>query len=425
MRILLTGATGFIGTHLRHALVQAGHEVIACARSDPSHTRNCTLPCDFTRDHRPEDWLPRLAGIDAVINSVGIIREHGSQTFQALHTEAPRALFTACERAGVSKVIQISALGADQDAASRYHLTKRAADDDLAARRLDWLILRPSIVYGPGAHSSAFFRALAALALTPLVDGGDQQIQPIHIDDLVRAVLLALAPGGPSKRRIDCVGQRPVAFRDMLAAWRRWLGLGRMRTVSVPYRWALAAARFGALLGDAPFDRESVQMLQRGNRGDVEPFERAFGFRPRALEQAMESMPATEADRWHARLFFLRPLVRWSLGLMWVWTGIASAFLYPVEESYRMLGAVGITGSFAAPALYGAALLDALLGVALLAGCRVRLVGGAQIALIVVYTGIITWALPGLWLHPFGPVTKNLPLLAATLVMISLEDRAK
>lgn len=425
MRILLTGATGFIGSHLHGALVAAGHRVVTCSRTAPTLPNTEHLHCDFTEDHRPEEWLPRLVDVEVVINAVGIIRERGGQTFRALHTDAPRALFAACERAGVRKVVQISALGADGDAVSVYHLTKRAADEALARRALEWLILRPSIVYGAGARSSAFFRALAALPITPVVGDGRQPVQPIHIDDLVRAVLLAVEPDGPSGRSIDVVGPRPVAFAELLEGWRRWLGFGPMRSFGIPYRLALTAGRFGGFLGDAPLDREAIIMLQQGNRADVEPFMNAFGFRPRALEEVLTSTPATDADRWHAGLYFLPPLLRWSLGLMWLWAGVTSAFLYPVSASYGLLAQLGITGILAPITLYGAALLDGVLGAALLAGYRVRAVGAVQLVVIVAYTVLITWALPAFWLHPFGPVVKNLPLLISTLVMMALEARGK
>jgi len=425
MRILLTGATGFIGGHIQRALLAAGHEVVTCSRRPPPQTRASVIPCEFTRDHAPETWLPRLAGVEAVVNCVGIIRERRKQTFQALHADAPRALFSACEKAGVRRVIQISALGADENAVSRYHKTKRTADDDLAGRDLHWLILRPSIVYGPGAASSALFRAFAALPVTPLIGRGDQPVQPIHIDDLVRSVLTALGPDGPVRRRVDCVGPAPLTFRELLGAWRRWLGMGKMRTMRIPFRWALAAGRLGGFLGNVPMDAEAVAMLQRGNRAAVEPFVDAFGFRPRSFPAALDAMPATEADRWHARLYLLRPLLRWTLGLMWLWAGITSAFLYPVEASFELLAAVGISGAAAPAALYGAALLDGLLGGALLAGYRVRLAGALQIGAMAGYTALITWALPAFWLHPFGPVAKNLPLAVATLIMMALEARTK
>src|SRR4051794_12804785 len=105
--VLLTGASGFIGSRLSAALVARGCKVVGVSR------RARPVAGDFATDVRPEDWAPRLAGIDIVINAVGIIRERGHQTFRRLHTEAPVALFAACAAAGIRRVIQISALGAD------------------------------------------------------------------------------------------------------------------------------------------------------------------------------------------------------------------------------------------------------------------------------------------------------------------------
>ncbi|HEY6644843.1 NAD-dependent epimerase/dehydratase family protein [Povalibacter sp.] len=122
MNVLVTGATGSIGSHLARALVLAGHTVIAAQRQ-PSQVHSYT-PADFARDHESAVWLPRLRGIDAVINAVGIIRETGSQRFADLHTPAPRALFDACVTAGVTRVLQISALGAS-DGTTGYFTSKR------------------------------------------------------------------------------------------------------------------------------------------------------------------------------------------------------------------------------------------------------------------------------------------------------------
>ena len=131
--VLITGASGFIGSHIAEALAEAGHEVRCAVRKCPSTGRwrrfRC-IPADYTRDFDPVVWQRRLEGVDVVVNAVGILREHGSQTFEALHDRAPRALFAAA--AGV-RIVQISALGADEEASSRYHLSKKAADDALLA----------------------------------------------------------------------------------------------------------------------------------------------------------------------------------------------------------------------------------------------------------------------------------------------------
>jgi uncharacterized protein YbjT (DUF2867 family) len=361
--------------------------------------------------------------VDVVINAVGIIRESGGQTFRALHEQAPVALFQACETAGVRRVIQISALGCDDQAVSRYHLSKKRADDFLASSTLEWTILRPSIVYGPGASSMAFFKALAALPITPLVNRGEQQIQPIHVADLTRAVLRCLTTANPTRVRIDLVGPEPIRFRDLMQQLRRWLGLGPLRPVAIPYTLSLAIAKLGGFLGDAPITPETIQMLQRGNTGSVDPMLRHFDFQPRGMEYQLREEPARQSDLWHAGLFFLRPLLRLTVALVWISAGLVSAFIYPGEESYALLSQVGITGSWAPLALYGAAALDLLLGFAILSKRWLRLAAYGQILTIALYTLIITVFLPAFWAHPFGPVVKNLPLVVATLSMLVLERR--
>jgi hypothetical protein len=116
-------------------------------------------------------------------------------------------------------------------------------------------------------------------------------------------------------------------------------------------------------------------------------------------------------------------MLRYSIGLLWIYTGIVSAFLYPVEYSYNLLAAVGVTGIWAQVMLYGAASVDLMLGIATLLAYRLPLIAFMQIVIIALYTAIITVALPEYWLHPFGPISKNLPLIIATLIMVVLQRR--
>ena len=160
MRILLTGASGFIGQHLLQALLAEGHHVV-CAQRRPGKStepRLAYIHADFVHDTDKSVWLARMneiGGIDVVINTVGIFRESASQTFARLHTETPRALFAACaESHEVQMVIQLSALGADQDARTAYHLSKKAADDYLASLPVRAWIVQPSLVYGPEGASA-------------------------------------------------------------------------------------------------------------------------------------------------------------------------------------------------------------------------------------------------------------------------------
>ncbi len=104
MKVLISGASGFIGNHIVDALIKGRHQVTVCVRNSESAQQRWpgvhVVTADFSKDHSISTWLPRLSGIDVVINAVGIIRESGAQRFNALHTAAPCALFKASEQAG-------------------------------------------------------------------------------------------------------------------------------------------------------------------------------------------------------------------------------------------------------------------------------------------------------------------------------------
>src|SRR5688572_24357551 len=115
MRILLTGATGFIARAVAQALHKRGHTVLRVQRRAGGPGKE-VVQADYAQVPSRDWWLPRLAGVDAVVNTVGILREQPGQTFAALHTDAPAELFRACAAAGVHTVVQVSALGADAGA---------------------------------------------------------------------------------------------------------------------------------------------------------------------------------------------------------------------------------------------------------------------------------------------------------------------
>lgn len=164
-------------------------------------------------------------------------------------------------------------------------------------------------------------------------------------------------------------------------------------------------------------------MLRNGNTSDVEPFVTRFGFKPQSIEKTLTNRPAQQADRWYAGLYFLAPALRLSIAFVWLFTGIISAFIFPVEQSYAMLARAGIEGIWQPTMLYGAAATDLLLGIATLLSYRLRLAALIQIGIILLYSVIITLWLPEHWAHPFGSMSKNLPLVVATLIMIVLERR--
>lgn len=425
MNVLITGASGFIGQHLLKACLDHKHTVTACVRNGAQLKQHYAaiklIQCDFTKYHNIEDWLPRLTNIDIVINTVGIFQQRGSNTFDALHTKTPCALFKACEIKGVSKVIQISALGADDTAFSQYHLSKKAADEFLTTLNLDWTILMPSIVYGSGAKSLRLFKALAALPVTPLVGNGRQLIQPVLIDDLTKAVLQLIENPSINRQRIEVVGHKPVTLRQLFTLLKRWIGTKHTHFLIVPFRLALSIARIAEIFIASAVNKDALVMLQHGNTGNVQQFVKTFGFSPASMNRVLQQQPPHAGDYLDARLYFLLPLLKFSLAWLWIATGMISAFGFPVESSYSMLNQVGIPNFLAPFFLYGAATLDIGLGVALLFSYHLRLVVILQITIVLAYTVIISIGIPELWLHPFGPVSKNIPLIIATLLLLAGE----
>ena len=274
MRILLTGRSGFIGQHLYTALQAAGHSVIPIARRSG---------VDMNQLLTPDAWLPYLAAVEVIINSVGIIAETKGQTFAKLHYHAPVALFQAAQQAGITRIIQISALGADAQAFSAYHLSKKAADDVLSTLDINWFILRPSLVYGAGGSSAALFKRLASLPLIPLLAQGQQRIQPVHISDVVATVMHALH-ATPAQRYIDVVGAYPVTLKQWLQQLRQAMGKAPAVYVPVPYPLIKGVAQLLHPLLPL-FHPANLRMLQAGNTADVQALAEFLGRLPLSVEQ--------------------------------------------------------------------------------------------------------------------------------------------
>lgn len=420
MNILICGATGFIGRHLAEALAARGHHVLCGVRDARGVPHGVAM--DYTRDHSPDTWLPRLTGVEVVINAVGILRERRGSTFGALHVRAPIALFDACAQAGVRRIVQISALGADDQAQSRYHRSKKQADDHLAALPLDWVVVQPSLVYGRGGTSAKLFTTLAALPIIPAPGQGEQRVQPVHLDDLVEAVVWLVEYEERLCGRLAVVGAAPLRLRDWLVVLREQMRLPRTAVIPVPMPLVRAVAAMGDRLPGL-LDRESLAMLERGNTAPSDSMTTLLGRTPRDASRFIEPADAREIAI-GARLNWVLPMLRASIAFVWIITGLISLGLYPVDASYTLLAQVGITGALAPVALYGSALLDLAFGVGIyvVKARQRRWLWRAQAMLIVGYSLIIAWFLPEYWLHPFGPLLKNIPMLAVILTLHEFEN---
>jgi len=421
--VLVLGATGFIGRRIVAALLDAGYAPVGGVRRPRLFERmfpGCqAVACDLAHDIDPAHWLPRLAGIQAVVNCAGVLTDRHSR---AVHVDAPKALHAACEQAGLRRIIHISAISASEDAGTAYAGEKRAAEIDLQRRDLDWVVLRPSLVFAEGSHGgTSALRGMAAFpGFVPLPGGGEQSFTPIHAEDLAAAVVRLVSPGAPAKLVLEPCGPETMTLKAIVLAWRAWLGLAPAPVLAVPMVLVRILGRALDFLGGGPLSTTGVRQLEFGNAGDGQAFAAAIGFAPRSMRAWLQARPSSVQDKWHARLYFLRPILRWVLGSSWIASGVIG-MLAPVGFVAAMLVPFNIAA--VAPPVRGATcLLDIAIGIALLARFRPGLMLAVQVLVVLGYSTAFTIAEPALWLEPLGPLVKNAAFLGLAAVIAVLED---
>lgn len=437
MRILLTGAQGFLGRHLLAALNERGHQVVACARQIPQESKRTSVQwqqVEFGKHRSAKAWLPYLQDIDVVINTVGIIRECGGQSFKVIHEQAPKALFDACEQAGVGRLVHVSALGAELNADTEFLRSKARADADLRQRTMDWVLFKPSLIFGPGGASFERLQRLAAWPLWPLLDGGTQQLQPIDIDDAVRAIIQIVECKWPVRKTYELVGPKALSLFEILQHFRQAQGHNRRtaRLITLPFAPVHRLWRWTDTLlkpFKKPFaNADILLMLQRGNHANAQAMVQHFGFMPKSLAASLSANTQRHAhNQWQQQRQWQQrfALLRYSLAMLWLWTAWVSVAEFPLAESGHWLGTMGIPDAWQTPLTVMAAALDALIGVALWLNYQPRCTLKFSLQLMLLYSVLLTLFLPELWLHPFGPISKNIPLFAASFLLLHWQHNAR
>jgi uncharacterized protein YbjT (DUF2867 family) len=423
--VLVLGASGFIGGRVARALAAAGFAVRAGARHPESASRRQPqfqwVNADFSSLTEPAAWAPLLDGVVAVVNCVGVLQDGAGDSSKLAHVTAPKALLAACETAGVRRLVHISAIGADEAAGTAYARDKLRTEQMLASSELDWIVIRPSLAVAREVYGgTALIRGLAGLPrLIPLV-GASAVFRPIHIDDLARLVVLSLAAETPARRVIEAAGPETVSMKQLVLAYRAWLGFGRVQTLDLPQWAAWPLLKLGDLAGwlgwTSPLRTTSVRQLLHGAAGGAAP---APGARP--FSEVLEGELAAVQDRWHARLYFVRPVAVITLGLYWLVSGVVALGVGRLRAEGWLVEA-GF-GSWAAAANLAASWTDIVLGLALFVRRSTRFAALAMLLVSAAYLVIGSVRLGWLWADPLGPWLKVVPAMALCLVVLATDDR--
>ncbi len=433
LRVLVLGGAGFVGSHIVSELQRRGHEVVLGGRGP-----GVDIQVDYEKDTQSEIWLPRLKDIDGAVNAVGIL--HGSKKLlEAVHFETPQALFQACfQSSHIQQIIQISAKGSEPDCEKTqgilYSDTKRAAEK--ALKNLIALnplrsatIIRPSFIFSKGSYGGgSLFRALAAFPkILPVVGKGDQLFQPIAAEDLAQIVCTCLENPKQGLRALEGVGPEIVTIQELLEKTRKWLGFKSGRVIHMPLCWVKVLSLLGSWIpgfSSVPLNQTSYELMQIpglavGSPGSYEKIIQETGVRPQGLSEFLESHPSFVQDRWHARLYWIKPLIQWVLALLWIVSGLWG-FVLPDSMTQDIKNMLPFSEIIWIGIQYFSGSLDILIGLWILTGWKTLWVGWLQMAVIVGYTLFISLWLPHFWLDPFGGVIKNFPILVLILVQMAL-----
>lgn len=273
--VTVFGGSGFVGSQLVRALARRGWRVrIACRRPDRAWKLQTSgsvgqiqaVRCDA---NNREEVASALQGADAAINLIGILYESGRRSFHALHVDASRNIAEAVAAANISRLVQISAIGADPESESDYALSKAAAEMAVREVKPDAVVIRPSIVFGAGDDFLNRFAQMAQFSpFLPLIGGGKTRFQPVYVADVAEAIARATVLPEAAGRTFELGGPAVMTFEDVLKLILRETYRSNA-LIPLPFfaaRVIGSLAQLTAMVGIPPvLTRDQVVLLERDN----------------------------------------------------------------------------------------------------------------------------------------------------------------
>ncbi|OGO56296.1 MAG: hypothetical protein A2V85_10580 [Chloroflexi bacterium RBG_16_72_14] len=307
--ILVTGANGFVGSHLVPALLEAGHRVLALVRDDTGADEVVGRLAPAQRGAveirrgdvtRPDTIGAALDGADAILHLAAIPRDwDGGASLRLVNTEGTRNVLRAAEAAGVRRFVHLGALGVVDDPSLHFGGSKAKAAALVRASGLDWTILDPSILYGP---RDGFFNILAGLVrlspgIVPITGSGGARFQPLAIEDLGRAVAATFADPGTIGHEYELGGPRHWTYREIMEEVLRGMDKRRLLLPMPVAVIRLVAGAAEAVRLPFPVATDQLRQLRFDNTTALDSVRTAFGFEPRPMEGGLTHLRRRAKDQ--------------------------------------------------------------------------------------------------------------------------------
>lgn len=288
--LLVTGYSGFVGSHLVRGLIQAGYQVKCLARKAPeenvdSSARIIHVQGDVTRR---ETLAEAVDGVHTIIHLVGIIKEKGLETFERVHVEGTANLISAANSAGARRFIYISAIGARHDGVSRYQTSKWYAEELVRSSGLEWMVLRPSVMIGQGGE---FVRILVDLVskppVVPIIGSGQYMLQPLYVGDLVRAIIKSLENDAYWGTVHELGGPKAMTFNGMIEVVKKMLRVNKP-VIHIPIPLVSLFVKLASgLITRLPITYDQLRMLLENNVTDRNALIEVFEIEPTSFSDAL------------------------------------------------------------------------------------------------------------------------------------------
>ncbi|APX92689.1 epimerase [Halomonas sp. 1513] len=291
--ILVLGGTGFAGRAIVRELIERGHRVRLAARHPAlPEWHDASDPLSLVRAdvHDETSLAAALEGAGGVVNAVSCYVESRGASFQSVHVAAAARIACLAQQSGISTLVQLSGIGASLDSPSAYVRARAAGEHAVLEHFPKATILRPSVLFGPDDAFLTALQGLTRLPLIPLFGRGETRLQPLHVDDLARAVGRLFSSNPPARRLFELGGPEVLSYREILERIMRCQGRHRP-LLPVPFiAWRLLAAATG-WLPNPPLTRDQVLLMQQDNVVGADAGRcDDLGILPRSLHQTLETL---------------------------------------------------------------------------------------------------------------------------------------